>query len=625
MAVLLFHADLGVSGGFVGVDVFFVISGFLISSLILKDLQTGTFSLGQFWERRIRRIFPALLVTVTAVLIAGWFFYFPDDYWALAKSALAQASLISNYHFRQQIGYFAPAADTKPLLHTWSLAVEEQFYLLFPLLLLVLFRNKRVKPLKVLLFLLCVFFGWSVFETYKHPSSAFYLLPSRAWELLIGAVIATSDGSISMSRWLREATGFLGAGMVVMAMIGYDSHTRFPGLGAAAPCIGTALLIISSQGKPSLVGRAFSWRPIVFVGLISYSLYLWHWPILVYAKYLQPTGLSVANRAFLLIGSVVIAIASWKYVETPFRKRAICRDRRQVFVVFAIGTVALLVAGFVILRASGFESRFPERVLAYLDYSVTRNGRKPLDLQRVFKVEVDAKAAAAGNFPVMGTATTNGRFEIAVWGDSHAGSLVPVIDQLCKKYNVHGIEAIRSSTFPSANFRESTADADEAEKFNTAVLNFISRNKIGDVIIAARWIGYTDSDLRRKSLLSTIDELRNCGCIVYVVRDVPGQPFDVPRAAATMALRGRDINALCISTAAHEKANGKFEDWFQQMDRHGVVVLDPAPYFEENGQCVVLRRNELLYADPHHLTIEGARELTPLFEPIFQAHRRIEH
>lgn len=616
--VVLYHASSSlVPGGFIGVDVFFVISGFLISKIILDDLDNGSFSYVHFYRRRIRRIFPALFVMTTATVVAGWFFCFPDDYWALAKSVLSQALLVANFHFRHLTGYFAAAAETRPLLHTWSLAVEEQFYLIFPVLLLFVYRNRRVEPLKLLVFLLCVFFGWSVFETWKHPSSAFYLLPSRAWELLLGAVLAAAGDRLSARRWLHEAAGFLGVVLIVFATVGYDSRTSFPGLGALAPCVGTALLIVSSQHAPSLVGRAFGWKPVVFVGLISYSLYLWHWPILVFAKYLQPTGLTVMSRVLLLFGSAALATASWKFVETPFRKRVVCGARRQIFLTFGIGTAVSLVAAVVILRASGFEWRFPESVLAYLDYSLIRSDRKPLDLRLVFKVEVGSKEVVAGKFPVMGSGTSS-NFEFAVWGDSHAGAIVPVINQLCKKYNVHGIEAVRSSTFPAIDFREATPDADEAARFNAAVFDFIRARKIKNVIITGRWIGYVDSEARRAGFISTVDRLRQCGCAVYVMKDVPAQRFDVPRVAAVLALRGGDLNSLCISQSDYEQIGRPFEVWGKELARHGVTVLNPARFFEENGRCIVLRDGKLLYADPHHLTVAGARELAPLFEPIFQ-------
>ncbi|MDB6058016.1 MAG: oatA 4, partial [Verrucomicrobiales bacterium] len=554
----------------------------------------------------------------TAALVAGWFVYFPDDYWALAKSVVAQALLIANIHFRHLTGYFAAAAETKPLLHTWSLAVEEQFYLLFPLVVLLACRWRRIQPLKILLALLCLSLGWSIFETYKHPAYAFYLLPSRAWELLLGAVLAAAGNRSSTFRWVHEAAGLLGLGMIVAAMLSYDSKTSFPGLGAVGPCVGTALLIFSSQGTPSTVGKMFSFKPVVFVGLISYSLYLWHWPILVFAKYLQPTGLTAMTRALLLLASAGIAAVSWKFIETPFRQKLVCGVRRQIFATFAVATALSIIAATLILRGSGFESRFPASVLAFLDYSVIRSDRKPLDGTRVFKVEVGSKEAAAGEFPVMGPTATATNFEFVVWGDSHAGSIIPVIDDLCKKYGMHGIEAVRSSTFPSVNFREPNSDGDEAAKFNTAVFDYICAKKIPNVILAGRWIGYVASEARRLSFNSTIDQLRQRGCNVYVMKDVPAEKFDVPRAAAVFALRGLEINPFCISQLEHEEATRLFEPWYRELEQHGATVLDPARFFVENGRCIVLRAGHLLYADSHHLTIDGARELAPLFEPVFQ-------
>jgi peptidoglycan/LPS O-acetylase OafA/YrhL len=239
IAVLLFHAELHCPGGFVGVDMFFVISGFLISSLILKELDDGSFSLVNFWERRIRRILPAVTVVVLGTLVAGWFLYLPADFASLGKSVVAQAALVSNIFFYQQAGYFEAGADTTPLLHTWSLAVEEQFYLIFPLFLVFLSRFRRRSRLAAIVVVAAASFASSVLGTYAYPRAAFYLLPTRAWELLLGALLAMTRGRVSVNSWIRETSAWMGLGLVACSVVYYDGSTRFPGLAAAAPCLGT--------------------------------------------------------------------------------------------------------------------------------------------------------------------------------------------------------------------------------------------------------------------------------------------------------------------------------------------------------------------------------------------------
>jgi peptidoglycan/LPS O-acetylase OafA/YrhL len=269
LTVILCHAGLGCPGGFVGVDVFFVISGFLITSLLSREISEGQFSLVAFWERRIRRIFPTIFVVVLATLIAGWFLYLPEDFLTLGKSALAQTVLLANVFFFRKTGYFEDAADTHPLLHTWSLAVEEQFYLLFPLLLFFLTRCGRKSLVGGIAFLGVGSFALSVVGSYSHPAATFYLLPSRAWELMMGALLAVLPDGRKPTRWLNEAAGLAGLGLILFSVFTYTSLTRFPGVAALPPCLGAALIIFSGRSKITLVGRGLVWRPLVFIGLIS--------------------------------------------------------------------------------------------------------------------------------------------------------------------------------------------------------------------------------------------------------------------------------------------------------------------------------------------------------------------
>ena len=328
LPVLLFHADLGCTGGFVGVDVFFVISGFLITSLILKEINSDAFSLIRFWERRIRRIIPALIVVIAVTLLAGWFLYLPEDFCSVGKSVMAQVTLMSNVYFWRLTGYFAAGVDTKPLLHTWSLAVEEQFYVFFPLLLIFLARMKRFSFAKTIFWLGIGSFVLSVIGSYTKPAATFYLLPTRAWELMIGAFLAAIPEKQVSNPWLNETVGLTGLGLILFSILYYSQDTRFPGLAAIPPCFGAAMIIVSGSGKSTLIGRVLTLRPSVFIGLISYPLYLWHWPLLVFSKYLAIKPQSTEIRVVLLMVSAALATLSWKYIETPFRKRRIVHERR---------------------------------------------------------------------------------------------------------------------------------------------------------------------------------------------------------------------------------------------------------------------------------------------------------
>ncbi|MCP4923786.1 MAG: acyltransferase, partial [bacterium] len=331
LPVLFYHAGIpGFSGGFVGVDVFFVISGYLITSIILKEIEAGTFTLSHFWERRARRILPALFTVIISCFIAGWFFLLPGDYKELGDSALAQSFFVSNVFFWRKVGYFATAAETKPLLHTWSLSVEEQFYIFFPLLLLVFSKFcSRKNLLKfvmaglVLSLTLCIWIQHSkiAFELspiwFDNAGAAFYLLPTRMWELLIGAALTFSPIALNFNR--RATFGVFGIFGILTAIVFYNDQTIFPGYTALLPCMGAALILWSNERKVNIVGRFLSLKPLNFIGKISYSLYLWHWPLLAFPQYWLDRKLSILEACLALTITFFLSILSLKYIEMPFR------------------------------------------------------------------------------------------------------------------------------------------------------------------------------------------------------------------------------------------------------------------------------------------------------------------
>ena len=357
LAVVFFHAGIGMPGGFIGVDVFFVISGYLITSLIIKDLQTDTFSLASFWERRARRIFPAAAAMVLIVLVAGWFLLLPTDYSTLAKAAAWQAVFAANFYFWKTTNYFSGPADEQPLLHTWSLAVEEQFYLFVPLILIALFRSPRLRRRPILIFVFIVgfvaSFAISIIAVSRAPGAAFYLLPTRAWELLAGSIVAVMPSiALTTSRWIRELFCWVGLAAIMIPCLLYSKETPFPGIAALPPCLGTALIIWASSRETSetrnYACRLLAWRPMVFIGLISYSIYLWHWPLFAFGRYLSITPLSSQFSMALVVASFIFAIASWRLVETPYRKRTLGSSRKAMFT-WAFSSVAAAVCDHCIL------------------------------------------------------------------------------------------------------------------------------------------------------------------------------------------------------------------------------------------------------------------------------------
>ncbi len=618
LAVLFYHADIGFPGGYVGVDVFFVISGYLITGLILKEIDGGHFHIVEFWERRMRRILPALTAVVGFSLVAGWFLLMPRDFQKLGQSASAQAMLLANVYFWRESGYFAQAAEVKPLLHTWSLAVEEQFYLLFPLFLIGLKRFSRASLVVALGVLSAISFDLSVYCSYMYPSENFYFLPTRAWELMIGSILAAFPGQRAFGRTTTELTSWGGFIAVLCAVFFYDSKTRFPGATAALPCVGTAFVIWSNSRRLTSLGALLSMRPVVFIGLISYSLYLWHWPVLVYSKYWSLGDVSVRNRVVLLLISAVLAIFSWKFVETPFRKRKLLKSRRQIFRLAGVVTVLLFVSGLTIHASGGFPSRMPPAVQEYA------NAVGDHDYPR----GVELKQAQAGDFPEIGSGDKGRPIDLLVWGDSHAMAAMPVLDLLCREHSVRGVSATHLATAPLKGYKSDNRNSpkDDGTAFNSAVLEFIHAKHIPDVVLIARWGGYIETDKGtarlRSGILATMDALQDAGTRIWILRQVPEHPRDVPRDLATAVFNRRDPNKLGLSLAEHLEAYHRQDTLFEGLSERypNVVVLNPTDLFVNSfGRCRIALDGKALYRDKDHLTPPGAMVLRPLFEPIFLA------
>lgn len=345
--VILFHAgsDL-LPGGFVGVDIFFVISGYLITSIILSEMEAGTFRLSQFWERRARRILPALFLVISASIPAAFLLLDQFELHAFSKSVLAASAFYSNFHFWKDGGYFETAAELKPLLHTWSLAVEEQYYIFFPLLILLTWRFGKRGMVALLSVLALGSFGLCLWASQSAPDAAFFLLPMRLWELAVGAFIAFYGFRNNWKNDLGlagETLSFAGLLLIVTAFLTYSSALPFPSYYALVPTLGAALLILFST-PANLVGRFLGSRTMVGIGLVSYSAYLWHQPVFAFLRHVYEE----LNPLIMLVGvgSVFcLSFLSWKFVELPFRNRVSIPRVRFLKVIGALGVMIILLGG----------------------------------------------------------------------------------------------------------------------------------------------------------------------------------------------------------------------------------------------------------------------------------------
>lgn len=611
--VVLFHAELGFPGGYVGVDVFFVISGFLITSLIWKDVKVGSFSITEFWERRIRRIMPALVAMILTCLVLGWCVLLPQDFKKLAESVVAQALGLSNVYFWQQAGYFS-ADVIQPVLHTWSLAVEEQFYLLFPFLLIVAWRFGRTAIVALLILLAALSFTLCIYLTRTHLMAAFYLLPTRAWELLVGSLLAMLPSCKQSITWVDQGLSVVGGAAIIVAMFAYDKSTPFPGAAAMLPCLGTAAIIWSNSSGKTWVGRALSCRPLVGIGVISYSLYLWHWPVLIYSNYWAADTIPWPYRLVLVAVSFFLALASWRWIEEPFRQKRVLPESRYVFAYAGASLAILIAAACWINLRDGLGRKWTPAALHYATGQLDRESWPESDLQ----------TAQSGKFPELGMRGSSHPVDVLVWGDSHARALLPVLNKICAEHRLRGVAATHSATIPLIDYRSTKrfSLAEDTVPFNRAVLEFIKSHHIRTVFITARWNAYLAPDEERSGRFEraarlTAALLRTTGARVFFVKDVPNLDFHVPRKLAVTVERSIDPHKIGLTVVEHQSRTEYESHVFDQISGGPVSVLDPTPLLtNKEGRCRIEQDGLAMYSDRHHLTTFGAMQLRPLFEPV---------
>ncbi len=604
--VLLFHAGLGFSGGFIGVDVFFVISGFLITGLILKEQESGKFSLANFWVRRIRRIIPAATVVVVAVLVAGFFILLPADYQDLGKSTIAQQLMLSNVYFWRNTGYFDGPADLKPLLHTWSLAVEEQFYLGYPFLMMFLHRFGRKVTFVTLALLGVGSLIVSVYGVEHYPSATFFLLPTRAWELLIGGLICFLPKPTRVPSWLLASVSWLSLPTILVVGWFYTSTTPFPGLAALVPCIATAAFIFANSIRLSSIAKVISTKPFVSVGLISYSLYLWHWPILSFLRYRNDGVLGTLEGVLALCLSAGAAYLSWLIVETPIRKRDVLGNtRRVVFAAAAASTVCVTIA-FSVFASNGFARfRYGD------DYLVLIRSMDEKAFRHIMSVQVIEQE----RLPKFGE--TSAKPSVLVWGDSHAMAIMPAVDQVCKEAGLCGVQATTGGTLPLIGFSNSRPWS-ETPAFAEKTINYCKQHDIKIVVMAGYWSRDAADPLFESCMLNTIRSLRSMGIEVLLVRDVPDQKCDPPKAIHQAMRDNKNVEFLGEMLSDHRVTQSLADAVLLQMATEGAMVLDPASYLsDETGRCRLVIEGKCMYWDNDHLTVSGAHRLIPLFRRAF--------
>ena len=531
LVVVAFHLGVPfVRGGFVGVDIFFVISGYLITGIVASEIAAGTFSLQQFYIRRIRRIFPALLAVLMASALASAFLQFPAETRDFGKSLIAAVFFSSNLYFLSTAQYFGGASDSMPLLHTWSLAVEEQFYLVFPLLLMLIWRSgQRAWTLIVPIAAIAatISFALSVATVYRQQDSAFYLIHFRAWELAAGALLALGLLPPLRNRLLADAIGIGGLVLMALTITLYHRDLHFPGALALAPVAGAAAILYSGTCPGTFVARILSWRPLAFVGLISYSLYLWHWPIIVFWQDYSGHRPGPLGSTVLFSASVLMSVLSWRYIERPMRQSGSLVSRHP-WSSLAIAVSTAIAFGAASWGGGGWPGRYtPSQVAtaAYLDYDdagVYRRGTCFIDSHVQQLADFDRSACLE---------RASGKPNVLLVGDSHAAHLWRAFADSFSDYNF--MQATASGCKPVVGGK---GEAPCLQLINEMITTVVPQTHPSAVILSARW---EISDI--PALLNTIAALAPNTPKIYVFGPIVTYDAGLPRLLAQAETRGPSI------------------------------------------------------------------------------------
>jgi peptidoglycan/LPS O-acetylase OafA/YrhL len=593
--VVLFHAHFAsFSGGYVGVDIFFVISGFLITRILHRELDADRYSIWRFYERRIRRIFPALFVVLASVAAVSAIIMMPDDLRELGKYLVATTMFAANILFWLETDYFGAPAELNPLLHTWSLAVEEQYYIIFPLLLALAFRVARNWVVSLLVGCFIISFAVSIWSVYSEPTGAFYLLQSRAWELLCGSLLALGVMPTIRSRMGNEFLAWAGLGAILTSVFAYTSDTRFPGLAAVLPCFGTCALIHAGQAG-TLPTRLLSLRPVAGVGLVSYSLYLWHWPLIVLSEYQLMRKLESMERLEVAAASIVLAFLSWRFVERPFRRPDGVIRPRQLFPVAALTMVAVLSGGGGLYLLDGLPQRIQElanlkKIPAATDGTV-RSDRCFLETEMTYQ------EWTADNCMLV----ANGPHRALLWGDSHAHQYASAIKAASHDIPIGVVQYSAAGCAPV--FGGDFSARPNCRSFNDNVLEVIKAQRIDTIILVAYWERHLkQSNFNVAELMDTIRTLNKLGLKVVVIGQLPIQSYRNP---IQVALRRNQANDHAPIYYAAPVGNPRFNKVFA-AELKEVVFVDPTLSLCRGEVCLYMLNEALLYRDDNHLSYLGS-------------------
>jgi peptidoglycan/LPS O-acetylase OafA/YrhL len=627
IAVIFFHSGIpGFDGGYVGVDVFFVISGYLITQLLEESRdESARQMLATFYVRRMRRILPALLVTCLVTAIVGVALFTPLELVNVGKYLAATPLLLSNVaSWSERSGYFAPNVRQLPLSHLWSISVEEQFYLIYPLLLIAITRYRLPHRRLTLVVLAAVSLALCVWVSHYKPLSNYFFAPTRAWELLLGATLAIGGTPRIGHRLVTEGLAVAGLLGIAIGVHLYTAQTLYPGTAALLPCLATAaLLATGTSPQPALVNRMLSWPPLVFVGLISYSLYLWHQPLLAFANYYLIAPLKPATAAVTLAATLLVAVASWRFIEHPVRARLLMKSTRSLLVGVGAGSAGILLAGLVMWNSAGFPQRFAPEARGLI---VSTNATP--ELARCAE-EVSLEQVSAGRVCNFGPDDTSRK--VLVWGDSHALSLMPAVKELAKEHGMHTYLVAKYNCLPLFARPSPTTivpgkDRYKCAAFNAAVLEAIARIEPELIILDGAWANpepppdVPDIAAGIEQTVSHVGDHARSICVVFAA---PKLRYAVSHALLVARRRHIPDDFLSLSRADALAQHGEMErDVRAIAQRSGLKVADPKDALCPADSCLYKVDDQSLYFDDNHLSVYGSMYVARTLEPCFAVDRR---
>lgn len=652
ITIMFFHYGIpGFEGAFAGPEVFFVLSGFLIATKIFEKTEIGQFDFKDFYYKRMRRLFPAYAVMMVVTLLMAYYWMLPADFKDFSKSFAASTVYLSNIQFYRESGYFDVASHLKPLLHTWSLSVEEQFYLVFPLTAVLLGRMKRKQLFYIFLIISGISFLAAVLTMRVDVSRVFYLFPYRVWELGLGVMLATGCYHLpkTYAHWKNELLAMFAIGLIIVPMALYDPSMAFPGMAALPACIGTWIIIQLDSQKLTLVQRFLSLKIMTFIGALSYSLYLWHWPIYVMYKYTDTNGIDAIELVGIISVVFIISYISYKYIEEPLRKGKVffVKTKTAVFASASIFSVVFILVGLFIYSQEGMPERFDESI------------RPAIEATHIFGdmndcVELDNSELEDLSYCSIGSPLASKDYTL-ILGDSHSPtyrfalkSLMPNLDALivwsggCPPvFDVEVDEKVASKDVEQACINR-----------NVAVKELIKNDKrISSVILLGRWsyyghgvgvgidsgneikiwpkgevynkdneqyqvflerfektINYINSQGQKIFVIEQPPEIANFNARKLVIDQIVGKTYEVEEQTQLMTVSIEDV----------QKRQGPMQEKLQQLHERGdVEILSTHKFLCGETHCSAIYKNSPLYFDNNHLSSLKVAHIKDMFKPFY--------